>query len=120
MQWTITTFDMILGIIGGFVGLLWDSLGFGLSNYESFKFNTAIIGEIYSTTEAQRMKDGEEPENLDAAMDDLNNCLQMSGRYNYSYHEYLFTKLMLKLCCWCKKRPCYKKREKRFKRHELA
>ena len=66
------------------------------------------------------MKDGEEPENFGAAMDDLNNCLQMSGRYNYSFSDYFFTKLMVILCRCCKKRPCYKKREKRFKRHELA
>ena len=75
-------------MIGGFVGLIWDSLGFVLDDYESFKFNTAIIGEIYSTTTAKRMKDGEEPGNHDDAMDDLNNCLQTSGRYNYSYDEH--------------------------------
>ena len=42
-EWTITSFDLVLGLIGGFVGLIWDSLGFLLGNYESFKFNTAII-----------------------------------------------------------------------------
>ena len=77
-----------MGLIGGFVGLIWDSLGFLLGDYESFKFNTAIIGEIYSTSKAHRMKDGEEPDNLNDAMDDLNNCLQTSGRYNYSYDEH--------------------------------
>ena len=68
--------------------MIWDSLGFLLGNYESFKFNTAIIGEIYSTTEAQRMRDDEEPSNIDDAMNDLNICLTTSGRYKYSYHEY--------------------------------
>ena len=68
--------------------MIWDSLGFLLGNYESFKFNTAIIGEIYSTTEAQRMRDGEEPNNIDDAMNDLNICLTTSSRYKYSYHEY--------------------------------
>ena len=119
-EWTITSFDIVLGLIGGFVGLIWDSLGFLLGNYESFKFNTAIIGEIYSTTDAQRMREGEYPNNLDDAMIDLNNCLQMSGRYTYPYNEYTCTKLMLNFFCCCKKRACYKRREKRYKRHKLA
>ena len=109
-----------MGLIGGFVGLIWDSLGFLFGNYESFKFNTAIIGEIYTTTNAQRMKEGEEPNNIDDALNDLNICLTTSGRYRYSYDEYICTMLMLKLCCCCKKRACYKRREKRYKRHELA
>ena len=64
-----------MGLIGGFIGLIWDTLGYFLGNYESFKFNAALIGEIYSTTEARRMKTGGEPNNLDDAMNDLNNCL---------------------------------------------
>ena len=119
-QWTVESFDLVFGLIGGFVGLIWDSLGFFLGNYESFKFNTAIIGEIYSTSEAQRMTDGEEPDNLDDAMNDLNICLSMSGRYNYPYKEYQSTKFMLRFCCCFKKRACYKRREQRYKRQKLA
>ena len=64
-----------MGLIGGFVGLIWDALGFWLGNYESFKFNTALISEIYAITDAQRMRTGEEPSNIDDAFNDLNNCL---------------------------------------------
>ena len=38
-EWTITSFDIVMGLIGGFVGLIWDGLGYWLGNYESFKFN---------------------------------------------------------------------------------
>ena len=56
-----------MGLIGGFIGLIWDTLGLTLKGYESFKFSTSFIGEIYSTTESQRMKRGAVPSNLDSA-----------------------------------------------------
>ena len=66
------------------------------------------------------MRDGEEPNNLDNAMIDLKKSLQMSGRYNYPYNEYICTTLMRTFCCCCKKQACYQRREKRYKRHKLA
>ena len=45
-----------MGLIGGFIGLIWDTLSLTLKGYESFKFTTSFIGEIYSTTGSQRMK----------------------------------------------------------------
>ena len=50
--------DIALGLIGGFVGLIWDLLGFFLGSYNEFKFRTALINEIYSTTEKGRMFQG--------------------------------------------------------------
>ena len=67
IQWTITSLDIVMGLIGGFIGLIWDTLGLTLKGYESFKFSSSFIGEIYSTTESQRMKRGAEPSNLDSA-----------------------------------------------------
>ena len=51
VQWSIVSFDMIIGLIGGFIGLVYLILTWFLGGYQEFKFNTALIGEIYSTTE---------------------------------------------------------------------
>ena len=109
-----------MGLIGGFIGLIWGTLGLSLRGYESFKFTTAFIGEIYSTTDSQRMKRDADVSTLDAAQADLDKCLETSSRYNYTYNEYRCTWFMIYLCCCCKRKPWYKRREKRFKRHELA
>ena len=54
-----------MGLIGGFIGLIWDTLGLTLRGYESFKFTSSFIGEIYTTTDSQRMKRGGDPSTLD-------------------------------------------------------
>ena len=38
------------------MGLVWDSHVFVFDGYESFKFKTAMISEIYKTTEKSRME----------------------------------------------------------------
>ena len=50
-QWNLDSLDLILGLVGGFIGLVWDSLGYILDGYESFKFSTALISEVYFTTD---------------------------------------------------------------------
>ena len=119
-QWTVASLDIVLALIGGSIGLIWDTLGLTMRGYESFKFTTAFIGEIYSTTESQRMRKEAEPSTLDEAKVDLDKSLETSKRYEYHYNEYRCTWFMLKLCCCCKGKPWYKRREKRFKRHKLA
>ena len=59
--WTRTSFDAILGLIGGFVGLIWLFTTWLLGGYEEFRFNQEIISEIYSTTDATRMMADVEP-----------------------------------------------------------
>ena len=55
----VLSLDIALGLIGGFVGLIWDLLGFFLGSYNEFKFRTALINQIYSTTEKSRMFQGQ-------------------------------------------------------------
>lgn len=50
-EWTVSSLDVVLGVIGGFVGLIWDVLGFSLGGYQAFKFNTALMAGLYTTTE---------------------------------------------------------------------
>ena len=67
----VLSIDIALGLIGGFVGLIWDLLGFFLGSYNEFKFRTALINEIYSTTDKTRMFQGQEPTNREEADADL-------------------------------------------------
>ena len=66
------------------------------------------------------MKKESEPTTLSEAKVDLDKCLETNNQYTYPYYEYFFSWLILHLCCCCKNKPCFKKREKRYKRHLLA
>ena len=50
----------------------------------------------------------------------MNQCLESRGRYNYPYDEFMSTWIIMKLCCCFKRKPCYKRRLKRYYRHEAA
>lgn len=122
--WSVQSVDIVLGLIGGFVGLIWDLLGVTMGGYESFKFNTSLISEIYSTTEQKRMMKDSVPESHEAAQDDLQNGITSQARYYYHYSEYLTTRLLVKcLCCFkscLRKRACYQRRKQRYERHSVA
>ena len=49
--------------------------------YQSFKFSTALISEIYSTTAQDRMQADNVPENKEQAKMDMAQCLESRGRY---------------------------------------
>ena len=61
LAWTITSFDALLGMIGGFVGLVWTVIIWSIGGYEEFRFLQEVISEIYSTTESSRMMVDREP-----------------------------------------------------------
>ena len=106
--WSVQSLDIVLGLIGGFVGLIWDLLGYSLGGYESFKFSTALISEIYSTTDKSRMMKDSVPDNHADACTDLKKGLETQARYEYSYREYFCSWLLLKpLCCF---KSCLRKR----------
>ena len=106
--------------MGGFTGLIYQILGYFLSDYESFKFTTALISEIYSTTDRSRMVPGQEPTSLEQANEDMKLCLESKDKYVYSYAESWWISAMIKCCCCFKNTKCYKKRQNRAKRHALA
>ena len=37
-QWTVTSFDAFLGLIGGFIGLIWSIIHWIMGGYEEFRF----------------------------------------------------------------------------------
>lgn len=70
-KWSVRSIDILLGLIGGFTALIWDLLSRFLGGYESFSFSTALISEIYSTTDENRMKKDQVPTSLAEAQQDL-------------------------------------------------
>ena len=66
------------------------------------------------------MRQENEPQNLEDARNDIQNCLEAQSRYYYTYIEYLVASILRFFSCCCKNKPCYKKRARRLKRHELA
>ena len=120
-MWSVTSVDTLLGLIGGFVGLLWSIITWSLGGYESFRFTQEIISEIYSTTDKSRMMQGQEPTNFEEAHSDLTHCVETQARYDYTYHEFLSSSLIRCLFSCCFKRlKCYRTRVKRLQRHEAA
>ena len=114
------TLESALGLIGGLNGLIWLLIGIFLGDYQSFKFSTALISEIYSTTAKERMMEENIPRSKQEADADLTQSLESRGRYNYPYEEFFSTWLLMNLCCCFKRRLCYKRRQKRFNRHKVA
>ena len=114
-QWTVTSFETVLGLIGGFVGLIWSIITQCLGGYENFRFTQEIISEVYSMTTRSRMVIGSEPSNLDEAHADLKHCVETSTRYDYTYLEFMVSKLARFFCsCCCKRLWCYRARTKRL------
>ena len=40
----------MLGLVGGFTGLLWTALAVLLGGYETFKLENSLIGAVYPTS----------------------------------------------------------------------
>ena len=66
-EWSTVSLDAILGLIGGIVALIWGLLDIVFGDYQSFKFSTALISEIYSTTAQERMMTQNVPESKEDA-----------------------------------------------------
>ena len=45
---------MVLGLVGGFVGLIWSALGYTFSNYSDFKLKNSLIGAVYPTSQLKK------------------------------------------------------------------
>ena len=103
-QWTVTSFDAFLGLIGGFIGLIWSMIHMCMGGYEEFRFLQEIISEIYSTTAGSRMVIYDEPQDYDEARADLTRSLETKLRYDYTYIDYLTTSMLQCFCCCCKKK----------------
>ena len=56
----------MLGLVGGFTGLLWTALAVLLGGYETFKLENSLIGAVYPTSPVDDDgKDGNRGEHSD-------------------------------------------------------
>ena len=56
---------MVMGLVGGFVGLIWGTLSFFLGGYEAFKLQNSLISAIYPTSPQGREYD----QDIDSSFD---------------------------------------------------
>ena len=96
-DWAIQSLDVVLGIVGGFTGLLWSALTVLLNGYESFKFDNTLIGALYPTSPAVVSK----PKTEEEAQSIMLNAITGRGYYFYNYSAYICARIFRCLCCCC-------------------
>lgn len=47
-EYSVDTFDMMVGYVGGFYAMLWAFMYWWMSDYESFKKSQGLISNFYS------------------------------------------------------------------------
>ena len=117
----MSSFDLLMGIVGGISALLWTGTGWLLSTYQEFRFNNSIIGMIYPTS-PQPDPEAEGPQDVKTAEEMLFDTVKARGKFYYSYWQYYWAWILLKLCCCCvnKKSKRHQRREFQFKRYRDA
>ena len=110
MQWVRSSFDTIMGAIGGFAGFWWGILAFCIGDYQSFEKDKSFVGAIYSYQDSKSKFDGVEEEEL---LDEYFLVDNLTGRASLQIN-YCDKMLMSWLCCLS---PCFG-RSKCWKRHK--
>ena len=113
-EWVIQSLDIVLGLVGGFTGLLWSVTAMIIGGYESFKFESSLIGALYSTSPEA----AEKPKTEEEAKFNMINAIAKRGEYSYNYPEYLYARLTRFICCCSAARKSA--RIAKLKRHEKA
>lgn len=128
-QWTVQSLDLVLGLVGGFVSLIWGTLNIVLGGYQAFKLENSLIGAVYPTSPQgrdsnERQIDGDENDQLqseDLAKRVMFTTVAERGKYWYNYSEYLTIRLLSAVCCcFVSGREWYNRRLKRLYRHQEA
>ena len=119
-EWSISSLDIVLGLVGGFSSICWSFLAIILERYQTFKYENSLIGSIFPTSPGggEHEKDIL-PSDEHEAKTQMMGTVAGRGKYFYSYTEYNFSKLLNYFCnCCCKKKPWFKRRIQRLERHE--
>ena len=58
--YSIVSLDLILGLVGGVTSIIWTIFSILIGPYESFKFQTSLIGSVYPPS--PQPDEGEEPD----------------------------------------------------------
>ena len=95
-QWSIDSIDLILGFIGGMSEVIWAILGMLMASYLTFHFESGMIRNFYGVS---KMHPGSDPPNSnELAEQEVKKSIASRRKYNYTYTEFITTKLM-KLAC---------------------
>lgn len=99
-MWYVDSLDIVLGLVGGFVGLIWGTLEIIFGGYESFRLQNSLIGAVYPTSPQGRSDfddnssdksggDEEVPKSEKEAKRIMLSTVAERGKYWYNYSEYL-------------------------------
>ena len=103
----------MLGLVGGVSGVVWAVFAFTIGDFESFRFENALIGSIYPTSPFQ--SNSEDPHNLSAstinsekeAKNEMMRTVAERGKYFYSYFESRITSVLYLFCNCCLKNKAW-------------
>ena len=118
---SIQSLDLVLGLVGGLVGIIWTALALLVGPYEEFKFQTSLVGSIYPVS-PQKDKDEPPVANRDEAKEVLEGTIVDSDKFSYDFTDYIFTWILRTCCCCCVKKNSFwwKKQEFKYQRYEDA
>jgi len=114
ISYCVTSFNTIVGRIGGYAALIWMVIGFLMSGYEAHKFQTSLIRNLYHCTEDGPEAPPSQTESTSRRA--LKKTIKSPERFQYYYYEYYLNWIVRTFCsCCCKNREWYKNRMNRQK-----
>ena len=95
-QWSVDSIDLILGFIGGMSEVIWTILAGAMTSYLNFNFESGMIRNFYGIS---RMHPGSDtPNSNELAEQEVKKSIASRRKYNYTYTEFITTRLMKVLC----------------------
>lgn len=113
--------------MGGVSGVVWAIFGFFIGDFESFKYENALIGSIYPTSPfGDNPEDSANPSASSSNSDkeakhEMMRTVAERGKYFYSYFESRITSFLNLFCSCClKNKAWFKRRLQKQQRHQKA
>ena len=115
------TLFSILGLIGGFIGLIWDISNWIFADYEEFSKDNSLISKFYtvhnsinsSSVDFQKkfideiVHDSKEKNPKMSIPENLKKKLREQTEYDYGYCNFYLSRILVKCRCCCKnKKGC--------------
>ena len=107
-EWMVTTFDQVLAYIGGYVALVWGTIGALTGWYQQASFDSSFLETFYTQNKQDR--------HIDAESDDegeMEATVQNRKPYHHSLKERFKARFIVLLCCCYKQKPWYTSAKKR-------
>jgi len=104
----VTTFDQVLAYIGGYIAIVWGTIGALTGWYQQASFDSSFLGTFYTKNNQDR--------HIDAESDDegeMEATVQNRKPFHYNLSERFKARLIVLLCCCFKQKPWYTSAKKR-------